>query len=92
MNDCVIEMLYDKCISWIDGELSSMNKTERMKLYDKYRWMFASNCKQPDLESLIIGVEPRVNTFRSKFREWFFVSVIIVSILIISVKPPIFIL
>lgn len=73
MNDCVIEMLYDKCISWIDGELSSMNKTERMKLYDKYRWMFSSNCKQPDLESLIIGVDPRVNTFRSKFREWFFV-------------------
>ena len=70
MNDCVIEMLYDKCISWIDGELSSMNKTERMKLYDKYRWMFSSNCKQPDLESLIIGVDPRVNTFRSKFREW----------------------
>lgn len=73
MNDCVIEMLYDKCISWIDGELSSMSKTERMKLYDKYRWLFSSNCKQPDLESLIIGVDPRVNTFRSKFREWFFV-------------------
>lgn len=73
MNDCVIEMLYDKCIFWIDEDLSSMNKTERMELYDEYRWMFSSGCKMPDLESLIIGVDPRVNTFRLKFRDWFFV-------------------
>ena len=32
MSDCVIEMLYDKCIFWIDEDLSSMNKTERMEL------------------------------------------------------------
>lgn len=73
MNDCVIEMLYDKCIFWIDEDLSSMNKTERMELYKEYRWMFSSNCKMPDLESLIIGLDPRVNAFRLKFRDWFFV-------------------
>lgn len=73
MSDCVIEMLYDKCIFWIDEDLSSMNKTERMELYDDYRWMFSSGCKMPDLESLIIGVDPRVNAFRLKFRDWFFV-------------------
>lgn len=73
MNDCAIEMLYDKCIFWIDEDLSSMNKTERMELYDEYRWMFSSGSKMPDLESLIIGGDPRVNTFRLKFRDWFFV-------------------
>lgn len=73
MSDCVIEMLYDKCIFWIDEDLSSMNKTERMELYDDYRWMFSSGCQMPDLESLIIGVDPRVNAFRLKFRDWFFV-------------------
>lgn len=73
MNDCAIEMLYDKCIFWIDEYLSSMNKTERMELYDEYRWMFSSGSKMPDLESLIIGGDPRVNTFRLKFRDWFFV-------------------
>ena len=73
MSDCDIERLYDKCILWIDGDLSSMNKTERMKLYDEYQWMFSSGCKSPDLEPLIKGVDPRVKSFRSKFREWFFV-------------------
>lgn len=44
-----------------------------MELYDDYRWMFSSGCQMPDLESLIIGVDPRVNAFRLKFRDWFFV-------------------
>lgn len=73
MSDCVIEMLYNKCIFWIDEDLSTMDKTERMELYEEYRWMFSSGCKMPDLESLIIGVDPRVNAFRLKFRDWFFV-------------------
>ena len=73
MNDCAIEKLYDKCIFWIDGVLSSMNKTARMNLYKEYQWMFSSGCKVPDLESLIKGVDPRVKSFRSRFREWFFI-------------------
>lgn len=66
MNDCVIEMLYDRCILWIDEVLSSMNKTARMNLYKEYQWMFSSGCKVPDLEPLIKGVDPRVKSFRSK--------------------------
>lgn len=73
MNDCVIERLYDRCILWIDDELSSLEKDDREKLYGSYKWMFSSSCKMPDLEPLIEGVDPRVNSFRSKFREWFFV-------------------
>ncbi len=73
MSDCAIERLYDKCIFWIDGVLSSMDKTAGMNLYKEYQWMFSSGCKVPDLESLIKGVDPRVKSFRSRFREWFFI-------------------
>lgn len=44
-----------------------------MILYEKYQWMFSAGCKLPDLEPLIVGNDPRVNTFRSKFKEWFMV-------------------
>ena len=44
-----------------------------MILYEKYQWMFSAGWKLPDLEPLIVGNDPRVNTFRSKFKEWFMV-------------------
>lgn len=50
-----------------------MSEEERKKLYDGYKWMFSSGCETPTLEPLIIGNDPRVNTFREKFREWFMV-------------------
>lgn len=50
-----------------------MSKEERKKLYDGYKWMFSSGCETPTLEPLIKGNDPRVNTFREKFREWFIV-------------------
>ena len=68
-----VEGLYDGCISFIDEDLSLMSKDERMDLYKKYQWMFSSNCVLPTLEPLIIGDDPRVNTFRSRFKEWFMV-------------------
>ena len=68
-----VEGLYDGCISFIDEDLSLMSKDERMDLYKKYQWMFSSNCVLPTLEPLIIGNDPRVNTFRNKFKEWFVV-------------------
>lgn len=74
MFDCgCYERLYCGCISFIDEELSAMDKDERMKFYENYRWMFSAGCKLPDLEPLIKGNDPRVNTFRSKFKEWFIV-------------------
>ena len=69
----MIEGLYDGCMSFIDKDLSVMSKEERMKLYDSYGWMFSSGCETPTLEPLIVGNDPRVNTFREKFREWFMV-------------------
>lgn len=69
----MIEGLYDGCMSFIDKDLSVMSKEERMDLYKKYQWMFSSNCALPILEPLIVGNDPRVNTFREKFREWFMV-------------------
>ncbi len=69
----MIEGLYDGCMSFIDKDLSVMSKEERMDLYKKYQWMFSSNCALPILEPLIVGNDPRVNTFRKKFREWFMV-------------------
>ena len=68
-----VEGLYCHCMSFIDNDLSSMSKEERKKLYDGYKWMFSSGCETPTLEPLIIGNDPRVNTFREKFREWFMV-------------------
>lgn len=65
--------LYDGCMSFIDKVLSLMSKDERMCLYEKYQWMFSSGCETPTLEPLIVGNDPRVNTFREKFREWFIV-------------------
>ena len=50
-----------------------MSKDERMSLYEKYQWMFSAGCKLPDLEPLVKGNDPRVNTFRKKFKEWFMV-------------------
>lgn len=50
-----------------------MSEKERKKLYDGYKWMFSSGCETPTLEPLIKGNDPRVNTFRDKFREWFIV-------------------
>lgn len=44
-----------------------------MKLYGSYGWMFSAGCKLPDLEPLIVGNDPRVMSFRSKFKEWFMV-------------------
>ena len=74
MFDCgCYERLYCGCISFIDEELSAMDKDERMKLYGSYGWMFSSGCETPTLEPLIVGNEPRVNTFREKLREWFMV-------------------
>lgn len=74
MFDCgCYERLYCGCISFIDEELSAMDKDERMKLYGSYGWMFSSGCEAPTLEPLILGNDPRVNTFRNKFREWFMV-------------------
>ena len=69
----MIEGLYDGCMSFIDKDLSVMSKEERMKLYDSYGWMFSAGCETPTLEPLIVGNDPRVNTFREKFREWFMV-------------------
>lgn len=68
-----VEGLYGSCISFIDDGLSVMDKKERMKLYENYRWMFSSNCSLPTLEPLIVGNDPRVNTFRAKFKKWFMV-------------------
>ena len=74
MFDCgYYERLYCGCISFIDEELSAMDKDERMKLYGSYGWMFSAGCKLPDLEPLIVGNDPRVMSFRSKFKEWFMV-------------------
>lgn len=68
-----VEGLYCHCMSFIDNDLSSMSKDERMSLYEKYQWMFSAGCKLPDLEPLVKGNDPRVNTFRKKFKEWFMV-------------------
>ena len=68
-----VEGLYDGCMSFIDDDLSLMSKDERMDLYEKYYWMFSSGCETPTLEPLIKGNDPRVNTFREKFKEWFMV-------------------
>ena len=74
MFDCgCYERLYCGCISFIDEELSAMDKDERMKLYGSYGWMFSAGCKLPDLEPLIVGNDPRVMSFRSKFKDWFMV-------------------
>lgn len=68
-----VEGLYSHCMSFIDNDLSLMSKEERMDLYKKYQWMFSSGCALPTLESLIKGNDPRVKSFRSKFKEWFMV-------------------
>lgn len=74
MFDCgYYERLYCGCISFIDEELSAMDKDERMKLYGSYGWMFSAGSKLPDLETLIVGNDPRVMSFRSKFKDWFMV-------------------
>lgn len=74
MFDCgYYERLYCGCISFIDEELSAMDKDERMKLYGSYGWMFSAGCKLPDLEPLIVDNDPRVKSFRSRFKEWFMV-------------------
>ena len=74
MFDCgCYERLFCGCISFIDEELSAMDKDERMKLYGSYGWMFSAGCKLPDLEPLIVGNDPRVKSFRSRFKEWFMV-------------------
>ena len=67
-----VEGLYDNCMSFID-DLSLMSEEERKELYGGYKWMFSSGCELPTLEPLIIGNDPRVNTFREKFRDWFMV-------------------
>ena len=67
-----VEGLYDNCMSFID-DLSLMSEEERKELYDGYKWMFSSGCEIPTLDPLIIGNDPRVNTFREKFKEWFMV-------------------
>lgn len=68
-----VEGLYSHCMSFIDNDLSKMSKEERMDIYKKYQWMFSSGCNLPELEPLIIGNDPRVNAFRSRFKEWFMV-------------------
>lgn len=68
-----VEGLYDGCMSFIDKDLSLMSKDERMSLYEKYQWMFSSGCETPTLEPLIVGNDPRVKFFRSRFKEWFMV-------------------
>ncbi len=68
-----VEGLYDGCMSFIDDDLSLMSKDERMNLYEKYQWMFSSDCALPTLEPLIKGNDSRANAFRKKFREWFMV-------------------
>lgn len=74
MFDCgYYERLYYGCISFIDEELSAMDKDERLKLYESYGWMFSAGCKLPDLEPLIKGNDYRVKSFRNKFKEWFMV-------------------
>ena len=71
MEKNVIEKLSNGCLSWVDGELSVMDKDERERLYESYSWMFSDDCKVPSLESLIVGNDPRVGSFRRKFLEWF---------------------
>lgn len=44
-----------------------------MKLYGSYGWMFSAGSKLSDLETLIVGNDPRVMSFRSKFKDWFMV-------------------
>lgn len=73
MISVIEEELYDQCMTWISEELSSMDRKDRMNLYGDYEWMFSSGCKMPDLESLIKGNDPRVMSFRKKFKEWFLV-------------------
>ena len=67
----VFGRLIDGCLHWIDDELSMMEKEERMKLYESYSWMFSDGCDLVSLEPLIVGNDPRVNSFRKKFVEWF---------------------
>lgn len=62
--------LYDECISWIDGDLSLMSKSDRESLYESYGWMFSDSCKCcPSLEPLIS--DPRRDTYRVRYKEWF---------------------
>ena len=68
-----VEGLYSHCMSFIDEDLSVMSKEDRIKLYKSYGWMFSSGCETPTLDPLIVGNDPRVKSFRSKFKEWFMV-------------------
>lgn len=64
--------LCDKCLSWIDGDLSLMEKDDRFKLYETYSWMFSDCCGDlPTLEPLIS--DSRRFSYRERFREWFLV-------------------
>jgi len=72
-NDVRNVKLHEGCISWIDKELSMMCKDERMKMYESYGWMFSNGSKTPTLEPLLVGNDPRVGSFREKFKEWFLV-------------------
>jgi len=67
----IYSRLCEKCLSWIDEDLSLKSKDEREKLYENYKWMFSNNSKVATLEPLIIGNDPRVNSYRAKFKEWF---------------------
>ena len=67
----VIGRLKDECLSWIDENLSMMEKEERMTLYESCSWMFSNGSETPSLEPLIFGNDARVNSFRKKFLEWF---------------------
>ena len=65
------ERLYEEIISLIDNDLSSKTREEREQIYESFRWMFSTDCKLVTLESFIVGNDPRVNSFRAKFKEWF---------------------
>ena len=67
----VYERLYEQTISLIDNDLSLKTREEREHIYESYRWMLSTDCKLVTLESFIVGNDPRVNSFRAKFKEWF---------------------
>lgn len=73
MENLFVDRLYERCISWIDEELSVLEEGKRIELYESYRWMFSSDCSLVSLESLIVGNDSRVYSFRDKFKDWFYV-------------------
>lgn len=73
MDNELVGRLYERCVSWIDEDLSVLEEEKRIELYEIYRWMFSSDCSLVSLESLIAGNDSRVCSFRDKFKDWFYV-------------------